>query len=76
MNIHNLQNNSAVVFSGQTERVTTSGTSGQNFEPLFRINLIRIQTKSNKILFTKEDSGVTQEEEKNYYKKTLKSKLA
>ena len=69
------QTNSAVTSPSQTERITTGGTSGQNFGVPFRINVVNIKTNNNKIVFTKEDSGVSQEEEKDYYKKTLKSKL-
>lgn len=75
MNIHNSQTNSAVISLGQTERAMSGGTSNKRFEPPFRINIVNIKTNNNKIVFTKEDSGVSQEEEKDYYKKTLKSKL-
>jgi len=75
MDIYNSQTNSAVISPNQTERNITGGTSNQGFELPFRINKVDLKTNNNKILFTKEDSGITQEEEKDYYKKTLKSKL-
>ena len=75
MDIYNSQTNSVVIPPNQTERNITGGTSNQGFELPFRINKVDIKTNNNKILFTKEDSGITQEEEKDYYKKTLKSKL-
>lgn len=75
MDIYNSQTNSAVMSPNQSERATTSGTSNKGFEAPFRINVVNIKTNNSKIVFTKEDSGVSQEEEKDYYKKTLKSKL-
>lgn len=75
MDTYNSQTNSAVISPIQTEKNITGGTSSQGFELPFRINKIDIKTNNNKILFTKEDSGITEEEEKDYYKKTLKSKL-
>ncbi|MFZ2303332.1 MAG: hypothetical protein WAV98_00900 [Minisyncoccia bacterium] len=75
MDIYNSQTNSAATSPNQTERTMTSGTSNKVFGSPFRINVVNIKTNTNKIIFTKEDGGVSREEEKDYYKKTLKSKL-
>lgn len=75
MDIYNSQTNSAVIDPNITEKNMNGGTSNNVVVFPFRINRIDIKTNNNKIVFTQEDSGISQEEEKNYYKKTLKSKL-
>ena len=74
MDIYNSQTNSAVIAPNITEK-NMAGTSSNIVVFPFRINKIDIKTNNNKIVFTQEDSGISQEEEKNYYKKTLRSKL-
>lgn len=74
MDIYNSQTSSAVVNPNATER-NIAGTSNNVVTFPFRINKIDIKTNNSKIVFTQEDNGISQEEEKNYYKKTLKSKL-
>lgn len=75
MDIYNSQTSSAIISPNITEKDTSGNTSNNVVIFPFRINKINIKTDNNKILFTQEDSGISQEEEKNYYKKTLKSKL-
>lgn len=74
MDIYNSQTNSAVVSPNVIER-NMAGTSSNVVTFPFSIKKIDIKTNNSKIVFTQEDNGISQEEEKNYYKKTLKSKL-
>lgn len=74
MYTYNSQTNSAVASPSQIEK-TGGSTSTQGFEAPFRINIVSLKANNNKILFRQEDNGITQEEEKNYYKETLRGRL-
>jgi hypothetical protein len=74
--MYNQQNTNATMSLNQVEKIHSNSTSGNIFKPSFNLNLIKIDTRNDKVIFTKEENGVSKEEEKNYYKKTLRSKLA
>jgi len=59
----------------QIERSMANSTSAKVIEVPYRINVINIKTNINKITNVEENNNISHEEEKDYYKKTLKSKF-
>lgn len=70
-----MEQNTASVFVKSKNRESSSGTSPSVPTPTFRINVSAIKTEIGKLILTNEDTGISPEEERNYYEKTLKGRL-
>jgi len=77
MDIYNSQT-SAVVSREQKSPVSGDSTSDQHPKPLVPIHVGKINTRFNRGVSSgsySENSDIAPEEERNYYKKTLKGRL-